>query len=391
MRSHSAARRSSCCSRGSLARVRERRRPDPQRLAIAFAAGVAAVLAFGKVLSPQYAEWLAVPRAAGRRRSRRRGGALAARPSCSQRLWFHHYDRRSSRSRAPSGWSCCETSRSSRATACCSPCSSAGIRYRADDDPLLARGGRAAVLERAQPLPGRARASSPHARGACSRSPYAPPSTCRRSRPLPWTATRCARRRRRGRFPVVFRIAAGLPAPRAARARRGDGDRDGRRRARGRRRRRPDRAVVERKATRSSFLRRSRRARTSGRGRRRRSRVRGRARRRRLGAAQIGALGAAGRREVSARGARASLSSPRAPSFARRLHARARARSTSRTAPCSPPSSRRPAPRCPAPRWRRRRRRASGRRSSGASSSTSSSRRAASRSGPTTSCGAIEA
>lgn len=64
---------------------------DPQRLALAFAGGVAAVLAFSKVLSPQYAEWLLflVPLAAGA------GGiaaaGLAAAALVLANLWFHHY------------------------------------------------------------------------------------------------------------------------------------------------------------------------------------------------------------------------------------------------------------------------------------------------------------
>jgi hypothetical protein len=64
---------------------------DGQRLAAAFAAGVAAVLAFSKVLSPQYAEWLLflVPLAAGA------GGiaaaALAAAAFVLANLWFHRY------------------------------------------------------------------------------------------------------------------------------------------------------------------------------------------------------------------------------------------------------------------------------------------------------------
>lgn len=70
-----------------------RRRPDPQRLAVAFAAGVAAVLAFSRVLSPQYAEWLLflVPLAAGAP-----GVAAAAFAGAAfilARFWFHHYDR----------------------------------------------------------------------------------------------------------------------------------------------------------------------------------------------------------------------------------------------------------------------------------------------------------
>ncbi|HEU0304421.1 MAG TPA: hypothetical protein VFR32_07565 [Gaiellaceae bacterium] len=69
-----------------------RHRADAQRLAVSFAAGVAAVLAFGKVLSPQYAEWLLflVPLA---------GGvpgvvatALVGTAFLLARLWFHHYD-----------------------------------------------------------------------------------------------------------------------------------------------------------------------------------------------------------------------------------------------------------------------------------------------------------
>ena len=41
------------------------------------------------------------------------------------------------------------------------------------------------------------------------------PSTCRRSRARRWTASHCARRTRRASFPVVARIAAGVPAGRA--------------------------------------------------------------------------------------------------------------------------------------------------------------------------------
>jgi Glycosyltransferase family 87 len=68
-------------------------RPDPQRLAVAFAAGVAAVLAFGKVLSPQYAEWLLflVPLAAGAPGIA--AAALAGTAFLLAELWFHHYDR----------------------------------------------------------------------------------------------------------------------------------------------------------------------------------------------------------------------------------------------------------------------------------------------------------
>jgi hypothetical protein len=70
-----------------------RTRFDPYRLAVAFAAGVAGVLAFGKVLSPQYAEWLLflVPLVAGV------PGVIAASLTATAfllaRLWFHHYDR----------------------------------------------------------------------------------------------------------------------------------------------------------------------------------------------------------------------------------------------------------------------------------------------------------
>ncbi len=64
---------------------------DTQQLAAAFAAGVAAVLAFSKVLSPQYGEWLLFlcPLAAGA------GGiaaaTLAAAAFVLANLWFHHY------------------------------------------------------------------------------------------------------------------------------------------------------------------------------------------------------------------------------------------------------------------------------------------------------------
>ena len=68
-------------------------RPDPQRLVVTFAAGVAAVLAFGKVLSPQYAEWLLflVPLAAGAPGVA--AAALAGAAFLLAELWFHHYDR----------------------------------------------------------------------------------------------------------------------------------------------------------------------------------------------------------------------------------------------------------------------------------------------------------
>jgi hypothetical protein len=70
-----------------------RGRPDPQRLAIAFAAGVAAVLTFAKVFSPQYAEWLLflVPLAAGAPGVA--ATALAGAAFLLAQLWFHHYDR----------------------------------------------------------------------------------------------------------------------------------------------------------------------------------------------------------------------------------------------------------------------------------------------------------
>jgi hypothetical protein len=69
------------------------RRSDPSRLAVAFAAGVAAVLAFGKVLSPQYAEWLLflVPLTAGA--AGVAAAALAGTAFVLAQLWFHHYDR----------------------------------------------------------------------------------------------------------------------------------------------------------------------------------------------------------------------------------------------------------------------------------------------------------
>ena len=70
-----------------------RRRSDADRLAVSFAAGVAAVLAFGKVLSPQYAEWLLflVPLAAGAPGVA--AAALAGAAFLLAELWFHHYDR----------------------------------------------------------------------------------------------------------------------------------------------------------------------------------------------------------------------------------------------------------------------------------------------------------
>ena len=69
-----------------------RSRSDQQRLAVSFAAGVAGVLAFGKVLSPQYAEWLLflVPLAAGAPGVA--ATALAATAFLLAHLWFHHYD-----------------------------------------------------------------------------------------------------------------------------------------------------------------------------------------------------------------------------------------------------------------------------------------------------------
>ena len=69
-----------------------RTRSDNQRLAVSFAAGVAAALAFGKLLSPQYAEWLLflVPLAAGAPGVA--ATALAATAFLLARLWFHHYD-----------------------------------------------------------------------------------------------------------------------------------------------------------------------------------------------------------------------------------------------------------------------------------------------------------
>ena len=68
-----------------------RTRSDNQRLAVSFAAAVAAVLAFGKVLSPQYAEWLlfVVPLVAGAPGVA--AAALAATAFLLARLWFHHY------------------------------------------------------------------------------------------------------------------------------------------------------------------------------------------------------------------------------------------------------------------------------------------------------------
>ena len=69
-----------------------RTRADRQRLTISFAACVAAVLAFAKVLSPQYAEWLLflVPLAAGAPGVA--ATVLAASAFVLARLWFHHYD-----------------------------------------------------------------------------------------------------------------------------------------------------------------------------------------------------------------------------------------------------------------------------------------------------------
>ena len=69
-----------------------RGRPDAQRLALSFAAAVAAVLALGKVVSPQYAEWLLflAPLAAGV--PGLVAAVLAAAAFGLARLWFHHYD-----------------------------------------------------------------------------------------------------------------------------------------------------------------------------------------------------------------------------------------------------------------------------------------------------------
>jgi Glycosyltransferase family 87 len=64
-----------------------------QALATSFAAGVAAVLAFAKVLSPQYAEWLLflVPLAAAS--TGVIAAALAAAAFLLAETWFHHYAR----------------------------------------------------------------------------------------------------------------------------------------------------------------------------------------------------------------------------------------------------------------------------------------------------------
>ena len=69
----------------------------------------------------------------------------------------------------------------------------------------------AAVLARARPLPGRARVGSPLPRAACSRRPRRLRSTCRRSRPRRWTATRYEPRRRPGPSPWT---SGSPPAPR---------------------------------------------------------------------------------------------------------------------------------------------------------------------------------
>jgi hypothetical protein len=70
-----------------------RGRDDAQRLATSFAGGVAAVLAFSKVMSPQYAEWLLFlcPLAAGA--AGVAATALAATAFLLAELWFHHYAR----------------------------------------------------------------------------------------------------------------------------------------------------------------------------------------------------------------------------------------------------------------------------------------------------------
>ena len=126
-----------------------------------------------------------------------------------------------------------------------------------------------------------------------------PPSTSRRFRPPRWTATRSEPAETPGTFPVVFRIAAGLPAPRplepgeAMAIATGGAVPEG-----------ADAVVpielVERKATSSSFLTRSSPARTSG----REAATSGAGSEVvpagvRIGAAQIGAIGAAGLQGVS--------------------------------------------------------------------------------------------
>jgi hypothetical protein len=66
---------------------------DVQRLAVASAAAVCAVLAFSKVFSPQYAEWLLflVPLAAGIPGVV--ATTLAGASFLLARLWFHEYAR----------------------------------------------------------------------------------------------------------------------------------------------------------------------------------------------------------------------------------------------------------------------------------------------------------
>ena len=175
-----------------------------QSLATAFAACVAAVLAASKILSPQYAEWLVflVPLTAGAPGVA--AALLAAAAFLLAEAWFHHYASiyavgervwllllrnlafaRATRRSSGRSW----PRRGAR-----------GIRYERGRSSLARRGNGG----RARPTAGRCRLRRcrlPRRRGASSPRRCSPRSTCRRSRRLPWTASRCARRTRRGRCP----------------------------------------------------------------------------------------------------------------------------------------------------------------------------------------------
>ena len=184
---------------------------------------------------------------------------------------------------------------------------------------------------------------SPLRRAACSRRTSRRGSTCRRfaSSAMDGFAVRAADVP--GELPIVFRIAAGLPADRPLEAGRGDGDLDRRRGAGGSGRVVPIENVVESDNSRGAGSGR-RRERTCGRSEATSAPATPCSRPARCSAPRRSARSPqrASPRSRAAAGPESSCSAP-APSCARRATRSVPGRSTSRTARCSRPRSRLPA------------------------------------------------